>query len=171
MALMVVLGGIAVPQVLGSIDRSRGRIAARFLGARMALARSQAVTRGAAVALRFEEGPEGISFSVFQDGNGNGVRTRDIQREIDRQIEAPIRLFEQFPGVQIAVGPDISGSDPVRIGSSNLLTFSPLGTATSGTVYVLGRDGTQWGVRVLGATGRTRVLRWVADTGEWDDTF
>lgn len=173
--LMFVLGLVAllcvvtVPQVVASLDRSRGVIAARYLAARMALARAQAAARGSAVALRFDEGPDGITVSVFQDGNRNGVRTADIARGVDPRLEAAVLLAEQFPGVEIALAPGTPGSDPIQIGGSNLLSFSPMGTASSGTIYVRSRDGTQWGVRVLGATGRTRVLRYDPRTREWTD--
>jgi type II secretory pathway pseudopilin PulG len=169
--LIAVISGMAVPQVLVTLDRSRGLVAARYLSARMALARTQAVTRGAYVALRFDQTAEGISFSVYQDGNRNGVRTADIEGGMDRRIDPPVRLFEQFPGVEIGIAPGTGLSDPVQIGRSNLLSFSPAGSATSGTIYVRGRDGTQWAVRVLGATGRMRVLRYVARTGEWEHAF
>ena len=53
----------------------------------------------------------------------------------------------------------LSPADGVRIGSSRLLTMSADGTATSGTLYIRGRRG-QYAVRVLGATGRTRMLQY-----------
>jgi prepilin-type N-terminal cleavage/methylation domain-containing protein len=171
MALVVIIAGAAVPQILTSLDRSRGLIAARYLGSRLALARTQAVTRNASVALRFERGPKGISIAVYQDGNRNGVRTADIERQIDRRIEAPMRLFEQFPGVDIALGPDMPAEDPVQLGRTDILSFSPSGTATSGTIYVRSRDGTQWSVRVLGVTGRTRVLRYERRIRDWVPAF
>ena len=52
------------------------------------------------------------------------------------------------------------------IGSSRILTLGPDGTATSGTLYVRGRRG-QYAVRILGITGRTRVLRFHPGTGQW----
>jgi Tfp pilus assembly protein FimT len=162
---------VAVPQTLATIDRSRGLIAAKYLGSRLALARTLAVTRRVSIGLRFVEGPSGISFEVYQDGNRNGVRTADIQRQVDRPIEPPARLDELFPGVEIGLASGTPGSDPVALGRSNILSFSPAGTATSGTVYVRGRDGTQWAVRVLGATGRTRVLKYDPRTGEWTHAF
>jgi hypothetical protein len=170
-ALVAILAGTAVPQALVAIDRSRGLIAAKYLGSRLALARTLAVTRRASVGLRFIDEPRGISFEVYQDGNRNGILTTDIQRQVDRLLEPATRLFELFPGVQIGLVPGMPGSDPVQLGRTNILSFSPLGTATSGTVYVRGRDGTQWAVRVLGATGRTRVLKYVVRTGEWTDAF
>jgi hypothetical protein len=49
--------------------------------------------------------------------------------------------------------------------------FTPRGTSTSGSVYVLGPDGTQWVVRVLGVTARARVLRRDRATGAWVHAF
>jgi hypothetical protein len=63
------------------------------------------------------------------------------------------------------------GTDPVRIGSTNLLSFSPLGSATPGTIYVRGREGLQLAVKITGATGRTRLLRYVPRTREWVGSF
>jgi hypothetical protein len=34
-------------------------------------------------------------------------------------------------------------------------------------VYVVGRDQTQWAVRVLGVTARARVLRYERVSGAW----
>jgi hypothetical protein len=51
--------------------------------------------------------------------------------------------------------------------TSALLSFTPTGTASSRTLYVRGRDGSQYAVRVLGATGRTRVLRYAPAIRAW----
>ena len=79
-------------------------------------------------------------------------------------------LADQFPGTEIGVVPSL-GDDPVQIGNSNILSFTPAGTATSGTIYIRSRDNTQWCVRVLGATARTRVQRYDPRTKEWKDAF
>jgi len=167
-AIMATVSAIAVPQSLAALDHARAMAAARFLASRIAVARSQAVMRSTHVALRFEDGPSGITFRMFVDGNRNGVRTADISAGIDVPVEAPIRLGELYQGVAIAVAGG-AGSDPVKLGASNLLSFTPFGTATSGSVFVRGRDGSQFAVRVLGATGRTRVLRYVPHSGDWTD--
>jgi hypothetical protein len=163
---LCVLFAIAIPQTIASVDRSRGVAAARYLAARLALARAQAISRATTIALRFERDRRGIRITVFQDGNRNGVRARDIDLEIDRPVEASVALPDLFPGVDIGLTPRISG-DAVQLGGTNLLSFTPHGTATSGSVYIRGRDGTQWVVRVLGVTARSRVLRFVPETGEW----
>lgn len=164
------LAAVAVPQFLTGLDRSRAWAAARYLAARMATARAYAVLRSAHVALRFVEDRSGVSFQTFVDDNQNGVRTSDIAAAVDRPLDAAARLPELFPGADIGIVPELGG-DPVRLGSSGLLSFTPLGTATPGTIYVRGRDGIQLAVRVLGATARTRVLRYVPQTGEWVESF
>jgi hypothetical protein len=141
--------------------------AARYLSAQMALARAQAVKRSATVALRFDQSEGTITFSVFVDGNGNGVRARDIAANIDVLLERPTRLSDLFPGVQIGLSPVLPGTDPVQIGGSNLMSFTAMGTATSGSIYICARDRSQYAVRVLGVTGRARVLRYVPVTREW----
>jgi Tfp pilus assembly protein FimT len=164
---LCVMCAVAIPQTRSTIERSRGFAAARYLASRMALARAQAVSRSATIALRFEAGPTGVTVSAIQDGNRNGVRARDIDLQIDRPIDSPVMLSELFPGVEIGLTPQVPGTDPVQFGSSNLVSFTPHGTASSGSLYIRGRDGTQWVVRVLGATGRTRVLRYVPASSEW----
>jgi Tfp pilus assembly protein FimT len=166
-AVILVLSGIAIPRAFASLDHSRGLAAARFLAARMALARTQAVSRSATMALVFERDARGVAFRVYQDGNHNGVLAADILRRIDRPVDDPVRLFEQFPGVAIGVTPATPTDDPVRLGGSDILSFTPSGTSSSGTIYVSGSDGTQWAVRILGVTARARVLRYVPESGEW----
>jgi type II secretion system GspH-like protein len=171
MALVLVLSAIAIPQTLGTIDALRTLGAARYLSSRLMLTRSMAVQRTANVAIRFETDARGVMFSTYKDGNHNGVRTRDIELGIDRQIEQPVRLFEQFPGVDFGLVLDDVSQDPIQIGNTSLLTFTPVGTATSGSLYVRGRDGSQYAVRVLGATGRTRLQRYDPQQRKWTDEF
>jgi len=170
MGLVAVMAAVAVPQFLAGVDRSRAWAAARYLAGRMHAARAHAVLRSAHVALRFVDDRSGISFQTFVDDNQNGVRSTDIAAAIDRPLDAPTRMSELFSGVDIAIDPDL-GSDPIRIGPSNLLSFTPLGTSTSGTVHIRGRDGTQLAVRVLGATARARVLRYDPRTRDWVESF
>lgn len=164
--VLTILGGMAVA-VVAPGDHSRGYAAARYFASRLGLARVQAVSRGAAIGLRFDSHPRGITFSVFQDGNGNGIRSADILAGIDSQIEPAIALSDHFPDVNIGLTPNSPVNDPVQVGLTNILTFTPVGTATSGTIYISDRAGTQWAVRVLGATGRTRVLRYDPSTQGW----
>ena len=165
--LLCILVVISLPGMLTGVDRSRGAGAARYVAARAALAKTHAVGRSATVALAFQQDARGVWFSMVQDGNRNGVRTQEITQGIDHVIEAPVLLSDLFPGVSIGLSTQTQAMQAVQLGGTTLLSFTPLGTATSGSVYVLGRDGTQWVVRVLGVTARARLLRYVPATGGW----
>ena len=169
-ALVTILLGMTIPQVTIGLERARARAAARYLTSQMALARTQAVGRGAVVALRFQQQEEGIRLSVVVDGNRNGVLTRDIDNGVDRTIQPPVRLEELFPGVIVGV-PAESSEHAVQLGGTEILSFTPDGTATSGSVYLLGRDASRFAVRVLGVTGRVRLQHFDTRSGSWVDTF
>jgi hypothetical protein len=169
-SLLTALMATAIPLLTAGLERARARAAARYLAAQMALVRTQAVTHSMTIALRFQRTPGGLTVAVYADGNDNGVRTRDIDNGVDRLIEAPVRLEDLFPGVLIAV-PSWSTSTAVELGGSDLLSFTPDGTASSGTIAILGRDGSQFAVRVLGVTGRIRLLRMDPLSHDWIESF
>ena len=164
--------GLAIPNILVGLDRARAIGAARYLAHQCALARILAVTRGATVALRFEERREDVHIQMFVDGNRNGVRTRDIEAGIDVPLDDSTTIGTTFRGVRIGLAPEVGlGSDAVRIGNSTLLSFTPLGTATAGSIFVVGKDDTQFVVRVLGPTARTRLQRFDRRTRTWVDQW
>lgn len=174
--LLVVLGlGItmlaaAVPQYLAAIDDFRASGATHYLSARLQRARMEAVMRSTSVAIHFAQMPDGYSYSytVYLDGNGNGVLMQDIQNGVDRRINAAERLRDHFAGVEFGAVPGLPpidpggtppGNDPIRLGASSLATFTEHGTSSSGTVYVRGRRNAQYAVRIFGDTGKTRMLK------------
>ncbi len=176
-ALVLALAGMSVPPLLSAIDSSRTWAAAHYLEARLNLARSEAIKRWTFVALRVE-GPEtGYRYTFYRDGNGNGIRTADISGRIDVPINVPERLDEKFPGVTFGILDGVTsiddstallaGSDPVRFGQSDLVSFNPNGSATAGTFYIRGQRRQQLAVRVLGITARVRVVRYNFQTRSW----
>ena len=177
LALLALTAAIALPAVLSGLDDARAMAAARHVTALARLTRVQAATRSTHVGLRFEREGSTYRYAVYVDGNGNGLRTRDVRRGIDVPITPMERIGDRFPGVTLSVAagvprisdgrPMLAGADPVRLGAADTLTFSPLGTATSGTIFLRSRTGRQYAVRVLGATGRTRVLEFRQETGSW----
>jgi hypothetical protein len=152
----------------------RARAAARYLSGRIATARLGAINRSQAVGLRFLLSSPDYEFSSYIDGNGNGLRTADILSGVDTSLGPARQLGSDFRGVHfgLTIGiPDVDGlrnaaADGVRIGTARILTVSPDGTATSGTLYVQGAHA-QYTVRVLGATGRTRVLKYEPGSQSW----
>ena len=55
-----------------------------------------------------------------------------------------------------ALKPDASA---VQFGRSTICSFSPVGSSTPGTVYLIDGGGQLWAARCTGAGGRVRVLR------------
>jgi len=170
------LSAIAVPPFLVAQDDVRTAGAAQYVSARFQRARMEAVMRSAAVAVQVTQDASGYVFAIYVDGNGNGVLTRDIQRAVDRRIGASERLHDQFRGVDFGAIPGLPaidpggtppGSDPIRLGSGNLASFTPSGTSTSGTVYIRGSGGAQYAVRIFGDTGKTRRMKFDRGDRKW----
>ncbi len=169
------LAAMAIPRVTGMLEDIRVVGAVRYVSSRLQQARMDAVMRAANVALRFDR-QAAYRYAVFQDGNGNGVLSRDIDRGVDRQIRGAERLSDQFPGVEFGVLPGLPavdasstppGADPVRVGASDMVVFSPMGTATAGSLYIRGSRGQQYVIRVFGDTGKTRLLRFEPRERRW----
>jgi hypothetical protein len=138
----------------------------------------ESLKRNVAVAVHFDPDDES-RFAVYADGDGDGVLQSDIDRGIDALITPAARLTDYLGPITLRINQDVpepetgapltAGADPVRIGRSPLVSFSPLGTATSGTLYVAGPTGPQMAIRILGSTGRMRVLRFDTAARQWRD--
>jgi prepilin-type N-terminal cleavage/methylation domain-containing protein len=174
-SIMAIATGAAISFVHGSVDESRAAGAASYVAGRMAIARFEAVKRSACVAIRFTKTPDGDRLRAYVDGNGNGVLSQDIKANIDHPVTGDELLEYHFPGITFGILPNVTSidppeplnmNDPIQIGASNLLSFSPEGSSTSGTVFIRGRR-SQFAVRVLGATGRTRTLQFNFAEGAW----
>jgi hypothetical protein len=172
LATLVVAAG--APAVLASREAVLADGAADSVAGELHNARMEALKRRANVAIRFEADGGDIFMASYVDGNGNGVRASDISSGEDRRIRPRWLLRDQFVGVGFgfeAGVPDVDGGDtssnpdPIRVGQSRMLSFSPTGTSSSGTVYVRGRGAHQLAVRVLGGTGRIRSYDF--DFGSW----
>jgi prepilin-type N-terminal cleavage/methylation domain-containing protein len=175
LALAATVSAAAVPQLLASVDDFRAAGAARTLAARLQQTRVRAVARARDTALRVSHDSRGYVIATYEDGNANGVRSADIDAGIDRPIAPPFRVNDQFPGVDFGALPAIPGADgslapgtdPVRLGSTDSATFTPSGTATAGSLYVLGGRSAQYVVRIYGETGRTRIMRYAVTSRRW----
>jgi type II secretory pathway pseudopilin PulG len=173
MALVVIAAGAAWPLFAEPIDASRARQAGAYLASSMRRARQEAVSRAASVAVVFDFSNGRRTMRLCADGNGNGVRRTDLARA-DRCFDGPVDVAMLFPGVQFGVDgslPDPDGgpgsTDPIRLGSSNMASFSATGSSSSGSVYVRSMNGSQYAVRLSGVTGRTRLLKYDTGTHAW----
>ncbi len=175
--IAIVAVGISVPLVTAGRHEQQVIDAARFISGRIALARAGAARRGASIGIVFTPAGDGVGFRSYVDANGNGIRTSDIDGGIDLPIDVEARLGDHFNGVRFGLSPAapaIGGgppvgidADPIRLGASDILSVSPLGTATSGTLYLRSREGHQAAVSILGATARVRIHQFDFQAGRW----
>lgn len=172
-AMFSTLAGLAMPLWASTTDHLQVSAAARHLSGRIAQARLDAVRRSSVVGFQFQPGAPDYQYTLLLDGNGNGLRSADVTAGVDSPLGQPERLADAFRDVQFGLIPglpDLNGStgstNGVRIGATSFLSLTPAGTATGGTLYVRGRHA-QFAVRVLGATGRTRVFVFDRGAGQW----
>jgi prepilin-type N-terminal cleavage/methylation domain-containing protein len=176
-AIMGTLTAIAVPQGLRALDDFRTRAAAQYLAERVIESRFRSIRSWKTSGLRFEPAMPDYLITSVEDGNGNGLRTTEIQSGVDTTTTPPDCLEAHFSGVALGIldgvpdadGQPANGSDGVRLGASKILSLNADGTATSGTLYVHGRQRTQYAVRVFGVTARVRVLKFDFVSGRWTD--
>lgn len=171
------VSAMAVPPLVAALDDYRTAGAVRYISTRIQRTRMEAVTRSTNAAMQFIQTETDYSFGIYVDGNGDGVRTPDIKNGIDRGLGAIERLSDNYAGVAFGLLPGLPpvdpgspapGTDPIKLGSSNLLSYSSIGTSSSGSMYIRGRGQTQYVIRILGDTGRTRVLKFNLRSRQWE---
>jgi type II secretory pathway pseudopilin PulG len=174
-AVIMALAAVAAPPVKAYMLESHLLGAARQFKGRFNLARSVATRSGVYTAIRFERRGAGWQYATYQDGDFDGVNAADIAAGRDPRIAGPFPLDGAAPGVRVGINagvpappPDTGmldpGGDAIRFGAGEMLSFSPLGTATPGTFYLAGQT-RQAAVRVTGGNARVRLMvyrgRWV----------
>ena len=173
LGLLVSLSALSVPMAAAAIDRGRVRQAATFVSSRFRLARHQAIFGGRSIGIVFDQIAGRWTFRVCTDGNGNGIRRAELE-SVDRCHEGPHEMQALFPTVAVAKDPAIpdpggaaGSADAVRFGVSDMISFSSNGSCTPGSLYLRSPQGTQYAVRIAGATGRLRLLRFDPVSGQW----
>lgn len=178
LVFVALMTGLAVPALAELRARGRAAAGARYMAVLFQQMRWQSVARSRAHGLLFEHDGQGWTWRVVQDGNGNGMRTAEVSRGVDPTLSGPHRLdhvVEQvrpgfpgsgpFPRVPPRPGIIDDTTDPVQFGRSNLVSFTRLGRASSGTLYVTDGRRELYAVVLFGPTARVRVWRY--DRGSW----
>lgn len=175
MALMLVGASFLVPGLRAYSQETHLMGAAQVFKGQFREAQSIAVRRNVETAIRFETSGGATYYSLYVDGNGNGVLSADIAAGRDRRLSGPRPLAAGASGVRVGINPGVPAippdrgtldpADPIRFGRSNMLSFSPMGRATPGTFYLSGEHA-QAAVRVTPGTARVRIMfcrgrRWV----------
>ena len=185
LVLLLVLSlvlALSLPAAFSASAGSRVRLAAAELATGLRVARSYAVRHNANVGLRFVETAEGgVRYQLYRDGDADGVRARDIAAGIDPAVgpERVMAVRGRRVGLGFPPGPAPRDpgdprrrlgrlDDPIRLGRSDIASFSALGTATPGTLYLTDRRRHLVAVRITSMTGRVRVLVYDRDEEVWE---
>lgn len=172
---------LASPGLFRLTRSLRVDLASRELHGVLRLARSRAIREGTKVGVKFRtSGESRYSFTLYRDGDGDGVLTRDIDSGVDPPLAQPRELVHL--GQQIRLGfpagkaPRDPGDpsrrltrlgDPIRFNRSDIASFNHLGASTPGSLYVT--DGLHFlsVVRVFGRTGKVKILRYDVASETW----
>ena len=180
LALGIVGALIAFPALAYIRDGGRAAAGARQMASTFSALRWKSVSLRKARGLLFERQAGGWVWWEVEDGNGNDLRTSEVRSGVDPIRSGPHRLEDAIEHVTLGF-PSISGipqipprpgtitglDDPVQFGRSDLVSFTPGGSCSSGTLYVTdGRSGL-FGIVLYGPTAKVRVWRYDARVGRW----
>jgi len=178
-AFSLLIVAIGVPPMYNWFGGLRVELAAAEVAGALQMARLYAARSSVNVAVKFRTDPDGeVTFALYRDGDGDGVRNRDIDQGIDPVERAPRPLARLGRDVRFGFPPgppprDPSGrrmnrlDDPIRFNNSDLASFSPRGTSTPGTVYITDGRRHLAAVRVNNLAGKVVILHYDPDEEEW----
>ena len=186
LAVLGLLGlGVAVawPPLAETIAKTELRLATSEVAAAFYEARLYALRHSANVAVVFAAdrgGNRAVSWSLYRDGDADGVLREDIASGIDPLVRGGRRL-EHF-GARVGFGflpgraPTEIGdptrridrlTDPLRFGNSDMASFSRLGTASPGTAYITNHRNGLMAIRIGNLSGKVTLWEYDPKIQRW----
>lgn len=168
-----------LPRLIDWSSAVRVRLAADECVVALRKARLLAISRSTRVGLKFRFEDDRYTYALYEDGDGDGLLTADIDAGTDPELVLPRSLDHMgadvgfgFPDGIVPTDPGDPGrpldrlDDPIRFNASDIASFSPLGESTPGSLYITG-GGHLAVVRVLGLTGKVRILVYDREAEVW----
>ena len=178
-ALLIIILAVTLPGLTEARRAAALGGASRRLQGLLFRCRAVAILNAQACALVFERRDDGTwRCFIAQDGDGDGIRRRDINRLVDPIVSEVVFFETGEAGLGILKGefvPDPSGrgrlrgnlDDPVRAGRGDIITFTPRGTATPASIYLTDHHARMRVLRVYGGTGRVISRVWRSGWPKW----
>ena len=180
-SLAGLLLAIGLPRLIAAAGGVTVRLAADEVLMALRETRIVGLRLGTYVGVKFRSDADGnVTYTLYRDGDGDGIRTADIESGVDPALGVPRRLQHFGRTVRFGFPPgppprdpgDLSRrldrlDDPIRFNRSDIASFSPLEGATPGTVYLTDGERRLAAVRVTGRTGRVRILVYDPDRQVW----
>jgi len=180
LAIVAIAVAVALPAAATLREAGRAAAGARTMATILSAQRWKGVAGHRTRGLQFRNAGGRWSWREVADGNGNGLRSAEVASGVDRVLGPDSRLEEQIEFVTLGFPPGgpypeappgtqmlAAGDDPVRFGRSTLVSFSPVGSASSGTLYVTDGRSALYAVVLFGPTARVRVWRWLPEARRW----
>lgn len=180
-AILGFVGLLVYPPFLRTTSSLRLQLAAQQMAGAMRLARAYAIRHNVNVAVKFRTEDDGtVTYALYRDDDGDGVRNDDLASGKDPEVWAPRRL-QYFNGdVRVGIPPGRPPrhpgnpdrrldrlDDPIKFNSSDLASFSPLGTATPGSIYLCDDYRHLVVVRTYHISGKVTILAYDEKTETW----
>ena len=182
LVVIVIIGILAlcaVPAFANYRRQSSVMAAANEMRSLLRSVRSRAIAHGRNAGVKFVKSGNDWTYTLYDDGNGNGIANADITKKIDKRYFGPALVMPSFRTASISLLPktikDPDGDkllptdNALQFGNSTICSFSDLGSGTAGTIYISDGVSNLYCVRVYGASGKVRVLRYDAGKQKWEE--
>jgi prepilin-type N-terminal cleavage/methylation domain-containing protein len=170
LAIAGILIGLGTPPLLEASRRQRLNLAAAEVRSSFALARALAIRHGVNAAVKFQVLDGKLAFTLFRDGDGDGVLNADIRSGVDPPHGPPHFLVIAGSDIRFGFPPGRAPrdpgdpsrrldrlDDPIRFNASDLASFDSWGGATPGTAYMT--NGHELvALRIPGRSARVRKI-------------
>lgn len=179
--VVVAISGLLVAITLPDLFAVRRQVdlprLARQIASDARVCRQEALVSLRNIGLVFYEKKGKWAYRMVEDGNFNGILRQDFLTGRDRAIGPNVWVEFLSAGTRVGVPvdwrvPDPSGrgilpGDGLRLGNSNIISFSELGHASPCSVYFNDGRERMLAVRINGETGRIRALEWRRGWRAW----
>ena len=177
LGIIGVIAGITLPAFSTYRRHNSVVLAANEFRGIFRLARSRAIAKGRHAGVKFVKVDTTWTYSLYDDGDGDGIRNDDITKKIDRRWAGPFVVGRESALAKVGLPPYVirdPDGDPLRptdsavqFGNSTICSFAPVGNGTPGTVYLVDGTGEVYCVRVYGSLGKVRLLRYDGGSRKW----
>jgi prepilin-type N-terminal cleavage/methylation domain-containing protein len=177
-AILGMLVAIVLPALDRMIRRAALRSAALTVFEKLRITQEDARLLATERGVKFDQVDGEWRYAVYEDGNGDGVRNKDIASGKDILIEGPRPIFPPKTFARIGLVPAIPdpdtgkpmsvGASAVQFNSSTICSFAVTGDGTPGSIYFTnGREDEAAMVRSSGNGGALRILYYGLDGVGW----
>lgn len=179
LTIVGIIAMCAVPSFAAYRRQSSVLAAAHEMRSLLREIRSRAIAHGGYSGVKFVKTANNWTYTLYDDGNANGIYNADISNGIDKRYFGPAVVMPSFRTASISLlpiairdpdGAKLLPADPaLQFGNSTICSFSPAGGGTAGTIYISDGISNLYCVRLFGATGRLRMLRYDSAKQKWEE--